>query len=772
MRKYLAIILVLIGLSSQAQPYLVQSAKWQFKYGQRFDSAFRVYNLPILTGDTVIGFNPYSKKIGLKIISSSNSWSLTGNSPTQSQFIGTLGTTPIRFRVNGSQVGKWDSIGRFSVGMDAGVYDGKIIANGKITALNDLVSYNNIMTNLISGSVTTGTGGFKWGGNDEKITSGATEARTWRMPDSTGTVALLSNIPTNYWSTSGNTFSNGNYLGTSNNRGLPIVINGKKQVYFDTLAGVNLYDRNASRILSIYKNNSATTRSGTVYNSRPDSTNSSKAGHIFIAGGANISGVAGANYATVAMEQDWLATTSTGIASSLRVSPTYIVQSSGSGYISGITVTANNTIGGSNLYYRGLDIPSCGNNSNAYGIHQADAVGRNYFAASTQFGSTTTSTSAQVQINSTTKGFLPPVMTNAQKNAISSPATGLVVYDNGTNKLNYYNGSSWRGLDSSSGSSYTAGTGLTLTGSSFSSNLSTGISGGQTAIGGTASGNSLTLSSTSHATKGKILFGTSAYDEVNNRLGIGTASPVYPFHFTESSGGWLGKFASTSTGFDIMYESTTGSGNMGIYQDALYFQPASTLANGLRFLNNSGGATMQYLDNGNCTMGSTTSISRFAIPVAPTASANYALFSMSNTTTAFNGSTNGFATLASTGTYQAINSVGAVAYNFQDFQKNGVSLYRTDSTGKSSYAATITTGGTTGNQTINKPTGTVNIAAAGTTVTVTNSLVSATSIVYAVIRTGDATATIKNVVPSSGSFIINLAAAATSEVSIGFIVFN
>lgn len=40
----------------------------------------------------------------------------------------------------------------------------------------------------------------------------------------------------------------------------------------------------------------------------------------------------------------------------------------------------------------------------------------------------------------------------------------------------------------------------------------------------TASG-TLTLSSTTNATKGKILFGTSAYDEVNNRLGIATTSP-------------------------------------------------------------------------------------------------------------------------------------------------------------------------------------------------------------------------------------------------------
>lgn len=43
--------------------------------------------------------------------------------------------------------------------------------------------------------------------------------------------------------------------------------------------------------------------------------------------------------------------------------------------------------------------------------------------------------------------------------------------------------------------------------------------------GGSGSGNNLTLSSTSNATKGKILFGTSAYDEANNRLGIGTNSP-------------------------------------------------------------------------------------------------------------------------------------------------------------------------------------------------------------------------------------------------------
>lgn len=58
----------------------------------------------------------------------------------------------------------------------------------------------------------------------------------------------------------------------------------------------------------------------------------------------------------------------------------------------------------------------------------------------------TPNSSAQVQIDSTTKGFLPPRMTTTQKNAITSPAAGLVVYDSTTNKLCCYNGSTWNDL--------------------------------------------------------------------------------------------------------------------------------------------------------------------------------------------------------------------------------------------------------------------------------------------------------------------------------------
>lgn len=56
----------------------------------------------------------------------------------------------------------------------------------------------------------------------------------------------------------------------------------------------------------------------------------------------------------------------------------------------------------------------------------------------------------------------------------------------------------------STGTTYTFSTGLTIAGT-ITSNLSTGVSGGQSVVGGTASGNNLTFSSTSNATKGKIL---------------------------------------------------------------------------------------------------------------------------------------------------------------------------------------------------------------------------------------------------------------------------
>jgi hypothetical protein len=99
-------------------------------------------------------------------------------------------------------------------------------------------------------------------------------------------------------------------------------------------------------------------------------------------------------------------------------------------------------------------------------------------------------------------------------------------------------------------------------------------------------------------------------------------------------------------------------------------------------------------------------------------------------------------------------------------------IYKIENDGKISYLATNTAAGTTGAQTINRPSGTVNFAAGATSLVVTNSLCTTASIVLPVIRTNDATATIKNVVPAAGSFTINLGAAGTAETSVGFFIIN
>lgn len=316
------------------------------------------------------------------------------------------------------------------------------------------------------------------------------------------------------------------------------------------------------------------------------------------------------------------------------------------------------------------------------------------------------------------------------------------------------------------------------------------------------------------------------WDDANNRLGIGTATPTDTLHNTGTTrlDGLL-KFSGTTSAFPALKRNSTElqvrladdsgfatliSGRFEANQTNISINSIATAItngsfiganlNGQQFgllmgTNQSGYSYIQgrYLSaaehiriqefgsgisvgsatgDGYIAIGRTSqlALSRLGISVAPTASANYGLVSLGSG--AFDGATSGFFTGVAAGTVIAVNLASGGTSDLLNMQVAGVGRFKISSAGKPTYDSTITAGGTTGNQTINKPSGTVNIAAAGTTVTVTNNLVTTSSIVTAVVRTNDTTAYIKNVVPSAGSFVITLGAAATAETSIGFIVNN
>lgn len=61
-------------------------------------------------------------------------------------------------------------------------------------------------------------------------------------------------------------------------------------------------------------------------------------------------------------------------------------------------------------------------------------------------GTTAPNASALVDMTSTTRGFLPPRMTTTQRNAIATPAEGLIVYNMNLHQLQFWNGTAWMSI--------------------------------------------------------------------------------------------------------------------------------------------------------------------------------------------------------------------------------------------------------------------------------------------------------------------------------------
>ena len=82
------------------------------------------------------------------------------------------------------------------------------------------------------------------------------------------------------------------------------------------------------------------------------------------------------------------------------------------------------------------------NNGGEYGISISkdldcqDIACRNVNAGISTF-------TGEVKCTSTTAPFYPPVVTSAQRNAMTNLTKGAIIYNSSSNKLQHYNGSSW-----------------------------------------------------------------------------------------------------------------------------------------------------------------------------------------------------------------------------------------------------------------------------------------------------------------------------------------
>jgi ethanolamine utilization microcompartment shell protein EutS len=73
----------------------------------------------------------------------------------------------------------------------------------------------------------------------------------------------------------------------------------------------------------------------------------------------------------------------------------------------------------------------------------ADNLNINEDTGAVGIGTISPNANAMLDVTSTTKAFMPPRMTTTERDAVASPAAGMVVYNITTNVLNFHNGSAW-----------------------------------------------------------------------------------------------------------------------------------------------------------------------------------------------------------------------------------------------------------------------------------------------------------------------------------------
>ncbi|CAN5531259.1 hypothetical protein BH10BAC2_BH10BAC2_09000 [soil metagenome] len=251
-----------------------------------------------------------------------------------------------------------------------------------------------------------------------------------------------------------------------------------------------------------------------------------------------------------------------------------------------------------------------------YALHFTGKAQTNTFPASGSVGIGTIApgTSSLLEIKSTTKGVLIPRMTLAQRNAIASPATGLLIYQtNNTAGFYYYTGSAWTPIKPKQNSWLLTGNAATDTAINF-----LGTTDAQPLI---IKVNNQKAGYLDFASLSNTSFG---YQALSN-VATGYDNVAIGYQSLYSNTGGLANFA---CGTKAMYSNTTGANNVAIGSIAL--QKNSTgdyntaLGTGALYVNTVGAENVAvgYFALGNTTGIQNTAVGAYALSASTTGSYN------------------------------------------------------------------------------------------------------------------------------------------------------
>ena len=268
--------------------------------------------------------------------------------------------------------------------------------------------------------------------------------------------------------------------------------------------------------------------------------------------------------------------------------------------------------------------------------------------------------SAQLDVSSTTKGFLPPRMTTTQRDAISTPATGLVIFNTTTNSIEYRSSTGW--VELTAVTPTTMGT----------------VSGNSTASGGTITSGVLSLAPADGNNGGIVTTAAQTFagpktfnaDLIAHGVTVGTGSGDIISNtavgqnslYNNTSG-----YYNTANGFEALYLNNIGVRNTANGFEALHsnINRSENTANGVYalFFNTSGYANtangveaLNYNTIGNYN----TANGKGALYNNTTGSTNTAngYYSLYNNTTGYQNTAVGASSLASSTTANQNTAIG------------------------------------------------------------------------------------------------------------------